>query len=69
MLVHPQGCREATSIVEDLGVVVHKSLGDYNQALAEAIMGIASAEGCSVQEAKGKIESAPSCELRCRNNS
>lgn len=23
MLVHPQGCREATSIVEDLGVVVH----------------------------------------------
>ena len=25
MLVHPQGCREATSIVEDLGVVVHLS--------------------------------------------
>ena len=23
MLVHPQGCREATSTVEDLGVVVH----------------------------------------------
>lgn len=26
MLVHPQGCREATSIVEDLGVVVHETL-------------------------------------------
>ena len=24
MLVHPQGCREATSIVKDLGVVVHR---------------------------------------------
>lgn len=23
MLVHPSGCREATSIVEDLGVAVH----------------------------------------------
>ena len=24
MLVHSQGCREAASIVEDLGVVVHR---------------------------------------------
>ena len=33
MLVHPQGCREATSIVEDLGVVVHilSSQGDMRK--------------------------------------
>lgn len=28
MLVHPQGCREATSTVEDLDVVVH-CVGSY----------------------------------------
>ena len=33
MLVHPSGCREATSIVEDLGVVVHKCR--YIDALSE----------------------------------
>ena len=33
MLVHPSGCREATSIVEDLGVVVHilSSQGDMRK--------------------------------------
>ena len=33
MLVHPSECREATSIVEDLGVVVHilSSQGDMRK--------------------------------------
>ena len=33
MLVHPSKCREATSIVEDLGVVVHilSSQGDMRK--------------------------------------
>ena len=33
MLVHPQGCREATSIVQDLGVVVHD-----RQAMCDAVL-------------------------------
>ena len=31
MLVHPSGCREATSIVEDLGVVVHILVKKYGK--------------------------------------
>lgn len=34
MLVHPDGCREATSIVEDLGVVVHHFAELLSKALS-----------------------------------
>lgn len=50
--------KETASAFHQVTIPIEKSLVDYNQALAEAIMEIASAEGCSVQETKEKIESA-----------
>ena len=38
MLVHPSGCREAASIVEDLGVVVHTKDEPMTRYQAEQIV-------------------------------